>query len=307
MAPRAAAAAGRRGRGATQVVGAPRSGGSVRSVHSVGSNSGNGNIDIDDGNDCDDYDRADARGGGGRCYALKRINCSDAEVARNCRREAGVHRSLPRGHPNLLELLGLKFATTTADGNNDRGGGGGVGVDVCYMLFPYVPRTLRGEITDRNLLQHDGRAVGIGGGRGGSNRVEVTRRRRPFATSEVLRLFGGIVDALAAIHGAAKLSHRDVKLENVLLRRGSDGGLYGDGRHGGDARTREATGYTPVLMDYGSAGPLVVPIGTRGEVRAATEEAASNTTMPYRPPELFEGGCRHGAGESLDYGRVDVW
>mmetsp|Transcript_38990 Transcript_38990/g.83995 ORF Transcript_38990/g.83995 Transcript_38990/m.83995 type:complete len:223 (-) Transcript_38990:1221-1889(-) len=44
-------------------------------------------------------------------YALKRINCSDHELVQACRHEAGVHRSLPPDHPNLLDLLGLKFDT----------------------------------------------------------------------------------------------------------------------------------------------------------------------------------------------------
>lgn len=76
--------------------------------------------------------------------------------------------------------------------------------------------------------------------------------------------------------------------------------------HGyGDARGSCA--FTPVLMDFGSAGPLTVRLETRRQVLTVTEEAASNTTMPYRPPELFEGGARHGRTETLDYGRVDVW
>ena len=36
------------------------------------------------------------------------------------------------------------------------------------------------------------------------------------------------------------------------------------------------------------------------------EDAAQHTTMPYRPPELFEGGVRAGDPE-LDYRKVDVW
>jgi serine/threonine kinase 16 len=36
------------------------------------------------------------------------------------------------------------------------------------------------------------------------------------------------------------------------------------------------------------------------------DDAAQHTTMPYRPPELFEGGVRAGDAD-LDYRKVDVW
>lgn len=205
-------------------------------------------------------------------YALKRINCSDRDIVRACRKEAGVHRTLPSQHPNLMELLGLTFV----DARNQSGRSNGEH-DTCYMLFPYLPRSLREEIGERRLLP---------GGRDGAG---AGRRRRPFTTREVLRLFGGLVDALAAMH-AANLSHRDVKPENVLLR---------DGREGAAA--------VPVLMDFGSAGPLAIRLGSRREVLAAVEDAAAQTTLPYRPPELCEGGVRHGPREMLDYGKVDAW
>ena len=85
-------------------------------------------------------------------YALKRINCSDHEIIQSCRHEAGIHRSLPVHHPNLLELLGLKFdnnANTSDDANNmsssisssSHGHGHGsssqqqhIEYNVCYML-----------------------------------------------------------------------------------------------------------------------------------------------------------------------------
>ncbi|KAL7525464.1 hypothetical protein ACHAWF_001372, partial [Thalassiosira exigua] len=42
-------------------------------------------------------------------YALKRIHCPDWELMQACRRKAGAHRLLSPDHPNLMELLGLKF------------------------------------------------------------------------------------------------------------------------------------------------------------------------------------------------------
>lgn len=191
--------------------------------------------------------------------ALKRINCGDHELLQSCREEAGVHRALPR-HDNLLELLGLKFERD----------GGAHEYNVCYMLFPYIPNSLRGEMTNRNILQQN------------------NARQSAFTTREVLSIFGGVLDGLSTMH-SCNISHRDVKIENVLLKQGH---CY----------------YTPVLMDFGSAGPLSVQLSTRHEVLTAIEVASQLTTLSYRPPELFEGGLRHNDGNNiLDYGRVDVW
>ncbi|KAL9178356.1 hypothetical protein ACHAXT_000003 [Thalassiosira profunda] len=220
---------------------------------------------------------------GGVKYALKRINCADHEIVRACRHEAGVHRSLPSHHPNLLELLGLKFdndVSSTPPSNASMASGSEHSeYNACYMLFPYIPRSLRGEITQRNILCDDPRDG-----------------RRPFSTREVLQLFSGLVDALTAMHDA-NLSHRDVKLENVLLQ----------SRGYGDATAAASSSLTPVLMDFGSAGPLTAQLNSRPQVLTAIETAAQHTTMPYRPPELFEGGMRQGPREVLDYGKVDVW
>ena len=164
--------------------------------------------------------------------------------------------------------------------------------NVCYMLFPYISHSLRGEITKRNIL-YDPSDYSSGSGSGGSRRV-------PFTTKEVLQLFGGILDGVLAMHDA-NISHRDIKLENVLL----ESSKYGDNNS-----RRSSTGrLTPVLMDFGSAGPLTREIQSKQEIYGIVEESASHTTMPYRPPELFDGGLRYtnGTVNVLDYGKVDVW
>ena len=78
-------------------------------------------------------------------------------------------------------------------------------------------------------------------------------------------------------------THRDVKIENVLLLNDQ-----------------------PVLMDFGSAGPLQEALDTRRAVHNIVEQAAMHTTLPYRPPELFEGGVRVN-DKPLDFQSVDVW
>lgn len=256
-----------------------------------------------------------------RRYALKRINCGDYELVQSCRHEAGIHRSLPSDHPNLLELLGLKFdntATTTGGG----GGGGASEYNVCYMLFPYLPYSLRGEITQRNILLSVNQENHHQQNYNNTNSNNNNTRRQPFTTNEVLHLFSGILDGLLAMH-SANISHRDVKLENVLLSPNT----YGDHdhhqhhhhhthnhHHHGVGQRRRRSRYTPILMDFGSAGPLSSqPLTSRQSILQIVELASIHTTLSYRPPELTEGCCnlRHneegGEGCKLDYGRVDVW
>eukprot|EP00563_Minutocellus_polymorphus_P012933 CAMPEP_0181062446 /NCGR_PEP_ID=MMETSP1070-20121207/23084_1 /TAXON_ID=265543 /ORGANISM="Minutocellus polymorphus, Strain NH13" /LENGTH=409 /DNA_ID=CAMNT_0023142519 /DNA_START=245 /DNA_END=1474 /DNA_ORIENTATION=- len=201
-----------------------------------------------------------------RKYALKRINCSDPELVQSCREEAGVHRSLDQR--NLMPLLGSRNMP---------------GVTVCYMLFPFLETSLRDDITRRRLLDDD---VSDGAGQ--------STRRRPYKETELLQLFGQVVDAVAAMH-AAGLAHRDIKLENVMM----DGGNSSPGSR----KSRP----TPVLMDFGSAGKVLYPLKSRSDVLRLTEVAAQHCTMPYRAPELFDGGVRHGIEEPPVDGRVDVW
>jgi serine/threonine protein kinase len=171
-----------------------------------------------------------------------------------------------------MELLGLKFER---DGGLN---GNSAEYNVCYMLFPYIETSLRGELTERNVL------------------LESNAQRRPFSIREVLNIFEGILEGISAMH-SCNLSHRDLKIENILLKRDKN---YRD-------RSRSASAYTPILMDFGSAGALFQEISTRHSVLSAIEMASQHTTISYRPPELFEGGMRHDANEKLNYGKVDVW
>mmetsp|Transcript_38762 Transcript_38762/g.58223 ORF Transcript_38762/g.58223 Transcript_38762/m.58223 type:complete len:458 (-) Transcript_38762:97-1470(-) len=232
-----------------------------------------------------------------RTYALKRINCgTDSELVQLCRKEAKVHSTF--SHPSLLKLLGFQMETSSQalqQQQHDEGM-----VHVCYMLFPYLAGgSLRDEITRRNLLPScdDTRQL---------SRSLMTSRC--FTQKQILNLFYEIVYAVKLLHDGG-VSHCDLKLENILLDvhyenykddQDKEGGSYED--------TCEMYGVKgkPVLMDFGSARPLSLSLTTRSDVLTLVEEASSHTTICYRPPELFEGGLRHGEA-NLDLRKVDVW
>ena len=148
---------------------------------------------------------------------------------------------------------------------------------ICYMLFPYLSRSLRADISKRRLLEDI-----------------LESKRRPYTQTETLTLFAGIVSAVKAMHEAG-FSHRDIRVENVLLQQKLDG-----------QRRRRDVG-TPVLSDFGSAGPVVVPLPSLRDIWQAMEDAGRYTTMAYRAPELFGGGLSYGPSESLHYDYADVW
>ena len=187
----------------------------------------------------------------GERYALKRILCPEPELLQACRQEAAVHRAVR--HANLMPLLGMSVV-------NDKNSS-----SFCYMLFPYMPHSLRAEVNRRTFDRP---------GQDAPWSSEIT----------VLQLFHQILQGVQALHVTANYSHRDIKVENIQLTHSQ----------------------RPVLMDFGSAGPTMQPLTHRRDVLTAIEQASIHTTLPYRPPELFEGGLRTG-DEDLDYTKVDVW
>lgn len=135
-----------------------------------------------------------------------------------------------------------------------------------FLLFPYMP--------------------------GGSLRDEIDKRiLRPLATTGVmgalpevalLRLFRGVLLGVQALHEhKPALAHRDIKPENVLLK---------------------SDGVTPVLIDFGSMVVADRRVGNRSEALLIQEDAAQNSTMTYRAPELFDVS----SDACLD-AKVDVW
>jgi serine/threonine kinase 16 len=189
-----------------------------------------------------------------RTYALKRITCPDPEILQACRDEAGVHREVR--HPNLMPLFGMTVLERYSH---------------CYMLFPYLPHSLRAEVNRRIL-----------------DPIEITKQAPWPHVTTVLHIFYRILLGVQALHERAHYTHRDIKLENILLE------------------PSHQHMFQPILMDFGSAGPLVEPVDTRRQVLHVVEQASMHTTIPYRPPELFEGGVRT-KDDPIDFTKVDVW
>jgi len=107
-------------------------------------------------------------------------------------------------------------------------------------------------------------------------------KRNHYSEHELLTLFQGVCLAVHEMHSCQPepIAHRDIKLSNVLL----------------DAHGR------PVLMDFGSADTMNVEVTSHKESLRVQEQAAEQSTMSYRAPELFNvmDGC-------TITGKTDVW
>jgi serine/threonine protein kinase len=153
-------------------------------------------------------------------YALKRIQCPDKERLRECLREAGVHRSLD--HPSLMPLLGFG-ESAGGTSHHDR---------CCYMLFPFCTHSLRDEVNRRTLLLER------------SSTADASSHR-PWNETLALQIFLHVCRGVQAMH-QANISHRDIKLENILFE---------------DFASKQ-----PLLMDFGSVGPVIQHIADRRQV-----------------------------------------
>ncbi|KAK7071980.1 Serine/threonine-protein kinase 16 [Halocaridina rubra] len=98
----------------------------------------------------------------------------------------------------------------------------------------------------------------------------------------VLSIFRGVCEAVQCMHSAKPhpLAHRDIKTTNVLLKED----------------------LSPLLMDFGSVTKARIEVNGSSDARRLQDEAAERSSMPYRPPELFnvESFCH------IDE-RTDVW
>jgi serine/threonine kinase 16 len=196
-------------------------------------------------------------------YALKRILCADREMVQNCRHEIKVHRDCHH-HPNVMPLLGAVVLPNE-----------------CYMLFPYCPQSLRDVVNTINPLLNNN---AIKGG-----------AERPWSEGSILSLFSRVCAGVQALHDHG-YSHRDIKLENIMMGSASSSSSSSSSKH---------VCTTPLIMDFGSAGPLEQTIHDRRDLLDVIDRAAEHTSLAYRAPELLEGILR--VGDVVDFRAVDVW
>ncbi|OEU22942.1 kinase-like protein [Fragilariopsis cylindrus CCMP1102] len=220
-------------------------------------------------------------------YVLKRIRCHDSERIPSTTTES-TNDSLSS---HFMPLLGTTFSE-----NNT----------VCYMLFPYISHSLKKEI-DRRIFQPfeemtNGNRSTILSSQSQKNKIiRDALTMPPWSETVVLRWFEQLIDAVILMHDAG-YTHRDIKIDNVLLH--PEPPLANNNNYSGSNNSQSGPG--PILMDFGSAGPLTRPLTRRRDILDIADDAAVNTTISYRPPELFAGELRV-ADSILDYRKVDVW
>jgi serine/threonine protein kinase len=193
------------------------------------------------------------------------------------------------------------------------------------MLFPYISHSLRKEV-DRRIFQpfeevtNGNRSTMVSQSQKNKN-IKDALIMPPWSETVVLRWFEQLIDAVILMHDAG-YTHRDIKIDNVLLHPEPPA----NNNYNSNNSNNSQSGPGPILMDFGSAGPLTRPITTRRDVLNIADDAAINTTISYRPPELFAGELRvadstaissstsTGSNDDdvnhelvLDYRKVDVW
>ncbi|KAA0172763.1 hypothetical protein FNF27_05743 [Cafeteria roenbergensis] len=197
----------------------------------------------------------------GEHLALKRIVCQTADQLDAAQHEVRLHQRLG-SHPHLMPLIASAVVPS-------RVGGGAQDV---LMLMPLARG---GTLADAIRAKA---AVG----------AHISER-------QVLSTLAQTASALAHLHGAGGVSHRDVKPANVLLDVGSAPAPPSSAVADWEDRLPTIT-----LIDYGSAGPAAVRCCSRSDALRLQDEASRQCSMAYRAPELWEppsdGGGSNGNG-----------
>eukprot|EP00803_Ostreobium_quekettii_P003254 evm.model.scf_876.3 EVM.evm.TU.scf_876.3 scf_876:14273-18197(-) len=177
----------------------------------------------------------------GELFALKHLRLGSKETVEMVRHEAKVMNRL-KGHPNVLRLISVAF-----------GGEAGAETDA-YMLLDLCPD---------NLFRY------------------LQRKDFKVTDARLLEIFGAVCSAVAEMHSLEPpLTHRDVKVENVLRRPNNEW----------------------VLCDFGSSTTRERTYETPAEIGEEEENIRRHTTPAYRAPEMWDLYQR----KRIDT-RVDIW
>ncbi|CAK7270732.1 Ark- serine/threonine protein kinase [Sporothrix epigloea] len=185
---------------------------------------------------------------------LKRVAVPDKEALRSMRTEVETMKRL-KGHRAIV---------TYFDSHASELHGGGYEV---FLLMEYC----------------DG---------GGLMDFMNTRLQHRLTEPEILNIFSDVAEGVACMHYLKPpLLHRDLKVENVLISKGSTG------KSGGSSNRRRFK-----LCDFGSAAPPKAAPVSVVECRLLDEDVQKHTTLQYRSPEMIDVYRRQPIDE-----KSDIW
>ncbi|TGZ85118.1 kinase-like protein [Ascodesmis nigricans] len=227
----------------------------------------------------------------GKLYALKKIRCPfGQESVSKAVQEAEHYRRF--AHPNLIKAVDYAIVSSSGRGSTTigtaPGGADDGGEKTVYILLPYFPRGNLQDAINANLVNHTA-----------------------FPTKKLLRLFLGVCQGIKALHehrlrspGEVRAGVSDPLMNAADAEAGEEGTLrafvHRDIKPGNVMIADD--GETPVVMDFGSLAPSPISVTSRALALEIQDHAAENSTMPYRPPELFDVKT----GSVLD-DKVDIW
>ncbi|KAI9723207.1 MAG: hypothetical protein M1828_004310 [Chrysothrix sp. TS-e1954] len=142
----------------------------------------------------------------------------------------------------------------------------------------------QGEVAANSSRRRRRRRRRVGGG-GGREEDDGEEEEAPLMDDEITTSQVGVAPGQVRAY-----AHRDIKPGNIMIS-----------THSSPSPSSSSSG-TPILMDLGSLAPSPTPIPNRSAALALADQAAENSTLPYRAPELFDPKT----GGSVDT-KVDIW
>jgi serine/threonine kinase 16 len=173
----------------------------------------------------------------GSPVAIKKMICQTKEAKQDAMTEVKLLRAMR--HPNIISVMASEVLDVE---------GGQRGTKHFFLLFEYIEKTAY-DVMAENITRSPN-----------YDYSDVSTYASPFSEVQALECALGCCEALAYMHEKLRVCHRDFKPHNVLLKN-DRGGCMG--------------GPTAVVMDVGSASPLIVEVKTRSDALNLEEEAAS--------------------------------